>query len=471
MGRSSSTTAPVNGEPHAAAARTEECCEKDEGASRGVAPNDPVTYVQADVIEVRAWGRTVGAVTLDPATEFYAFEYAPEWLRTGIELAPLHMPAQPGVFEFPDLAERTFYRLPALLADALPDNFGNALVNATLVSQGVRSEAITPLDRLAYAGTRSIGALEFAPPLGSQSEGSTMIQIADLVVAARSAMRGQFSGDDQIQSALAELISVGTSAGGARAKAVISFNPETGQIRSGQFDAPPGYEYWILKLDGVDQLGQFGPTQGFGRIEFAYSKMAHAAGIDMMPCRLLEESGRAHFMTQRFDRDAVGGKVHIQSLCAMDHLDFNAPDTHSYAQYFDVVDRLDLGRAALEQAFRRCAFNVAAANRDDHTKNLGFVCSESGLWSLAPAYDVNHSYNPEGRWTQRHQMSVNEKFEHITRDDLLEVAERFNVPGARSVLGDVDAAVGRWREFAEECDVELGHTERIERDIERFRLH
>ena len=428
-----------------------------------------MTYVPADVIEVRAWGRTVGAVTLDPASEFYAFEYAPEWLRTGIELAPLRMPAQRGVFEFPELAQRTFYRLPALLADALPDNFGNALVNATLVAQGVRSEMITPLDRLAYAGTRSMGALEFAPPMGSPSEGSTIIQVADLVVAARSALRGEFSGDDQIQSALAELISVGTSAGGARAKAVISFNPETGQIRSGQFDAPSGYEYWILKLDGVDELGQFGATQGYGRIEFAYSRMAHAAGIDMMPCRLLEESGRAHFMTQRFDRDVDGAKVHIQSLCAMDHLDFNATDTHSYAQYFDVIDRLELGRESLEQAFRRCAFNVAAANRDDHTKNLGFVCQPNGEWALAPAYDVNHSYNPEGLWTQRHQMSVNAKFEHITRGDLLELAERFNVPGARSALGDVDAAVSRWREFAEECGVEPGHVARIESDIERFR--
>jgi serine/threonine-protein kinase HipA len=197
--------------------------------------------------------------------------------------------------------------------------------------------------------------------------------------------------------------------------------------------------------------------------------MAHAAGIDMMPCRLLEESGRAHFMTQRFDRDVDGAKVHIQSLCAMDHLDFNAPDTHSYAQYFDVIDRLELGRESLEQAFRRCAFNVAAANRDDHTKNLGFVCQPNGEWALAPAYDVNHSYNPEGLWTQRHQMSVNAKFEHITRGDLLELAERFNVPGARSALGDVDAAVGRWREFAEECGVEPGHVARIESDIERFR--
>jgi serine/threonine-protein kinase HipA len=429
-----------------------------------------VTYVQADVIEVRAWNRTVGAVALDPHSEYYAFEYAPEWLRTGIELSPLRMPARQGVFEFPDLAERTFYRLPALLADALPDNFGNALVSATLVSQGVRSESITPLDRLAYAGTRSMGALEFAPPFGSQSQGSTMIQVADLVVAARSALRGDFSGDDQIQSALAELITVGTSAGGARAKAVISFNPGTGQVRSGQFDAPSGYEYWILKLDGVDDQGQFGRTQGFGRVEFAYSKMARAAGIDMMPCRLLEESGRAHFMTQRFDRDIVGAKRHIQSLCAMDHLDFNAPDTHSYAQYFDVIDRLELGRQALEQAFRRCALNVAAANRDDHTKNLGFVCSANGEWSLAPAYDVNHSYNPQGRWTQRHQMSVNAKFDHITRDDLLSLAERFAVPGARSALGDVASAVSHWREFADECDVDQRHAARIEGDIEQFRL-
>ncbi len=429
-----------------------------------------MNYVRAEVIEVQAWGQTVGAVALDPASGFYAFEYAPQWLRTGVQLAPLHMAARPGVFEFPNLAERTFYRLPALLADALPDNFGNALVNATLIAQGVRRESITALDRLAYAGSRSMGALEFAPPLSSASEGSTMIQVADLVVAARSAMRGEFGGDEETESALAELISVGTSAGGARAKAVISFNPGTGQIRSGQFDAPAGYEYWILKLDGVDEQGQFGPTQGYGRVEYAYSMMAEAASIDMMPCRLLEESGRAHFMTRRFDRDANGAKVHILSLCAMDHLDFNAPDTHSYAQYFDVIERLDLGRGALEQAFRRCAFNVGAANRDDHTKNLGFVCSRDGDWALAPAYDVNHSHNPEGLWTQRHQMSVNGKFENITSADLLEVAERFQVRAARAVLGEVDAALRRWREFAQSCDVDPSHVERIAGDIERFRL-
>jgi serine/threonine-protein kinase HipA len=428
-----------------------------------------VTYVQADVIEVRAWDHTVGAVTLDPASGFYAFEYAPEWLASGVELSPLRMRARRGVFEFPELSERTFYRLPALLADALPDNFGNALVTATLVAQGVRSDMITPLDRLAYAGNRAMGALEFEPPLGSQSEDSTMIQIADLVVAARSALRGDFAGDDQTQSALSELIQVGTSAGGARAKAVICFNPTTGQIRSGQFRAPSGYEYWILKLDGVDQLGQFGPTQGFGRIEYAYSLMAEAAGIEMMPCRLLEENGRAHFMTQRFDRADEGEKFHIQTLCAMDHLDFNTPDTHSYAQYLDVIERLHLEGAALEQAFRRCAFNVAAANRDDHTKNFGFVCTARGEWTLAPAYDVNHSYNPEGRWTQRHQMSVNAKFEHITRDDLLDMAERFHVPAARAVLADVTSATQRWGEYADVAAVDERHVERIASDIERFR--
>jgi serine/threonine-protein kinase HipA len=427
-----------------------------------------MAYRQVDLIEVRAWGATVGATAQDPGSGFYAFEYDPGWIARGTELAPLHMPARPGVYLFPELAPATFSHLPAMLADSLPDRFGNALVTAKLADEGVSVEQITPLDRLAYSADRGMGALEYRPPAGQPTPVSTAIQLADLVVAARGALRGQFSGDATTTEALTQLIAVGTSAGGARAKAVVCFNPETGQVRSGQLGAPEGYEHWLLKLDGVEGA-HFGSALGFGRIEYAYALMADAAGLAMEPCRLLIENERAHFMTKRFDRRADGTKVHTQTLCAMDHLDFNVADTHSYAQYLDVIDRLGLGPAALEQAFRRVVFNVAAVNRDDHTKNLSFCCDPSGQWSLAPGYDVNHAYNPQGQWTQRHQMSVNGRFEGITRADLLQLADRFAVPAATSALSDVLEAVDRWPTFAESAAVGGADIERIAADHLAFR--
>ena len=425
-------------------------------------------YRQVDLIEVRAWGAEVGAVALDPARGYYVFEYQSSWLARGVELSPLHMPARPGLFEFPDLAERTFGRLPAMLADSLPDRFGNALVTAKLAEEGISAAEITSLDRLAYTGDRGMGALEYFPPAEDPAQHTTAIQLADLVVAARAAVHGEFTGDDATHEALAQLIQVGTSAGGARPKAVVCFNPTTGQVRSGQLGAPPGYEHWLLKLDGVEE-DRFGPPAGFGRIEYAYSLMAGDCGIEMEPCRLLVENDRAHFMTRRFDRRSDGSKVHVQTLCALDHLDFNLADTHSYAQYLDVIDRLGLGPDALEQAFRRVVFNVAAANRDDHTKNLSFCCTEEGQWSLSPAYDVNHAYNPTGRWTQRHQMSVNGKFERIGRADLLELADRFVVPSPGRVMTEVLDAVRRWPDFAEQAQVPARDVERISADLAAFR--
>jgi serine/threonine-protein kinase HipA len=427
-----------------------------------------VVYRQATLIEVRAWGTTVGAVALDPASRYYVFEYDPSWLAHGVELAPFRMPARPRRYVFPELDERTFSRLPAMLADSLPDRFGNPLVTARLVEEGIAADEITPLDRLAYAADRATGALEYRPPVDEPPQHTTAIQLADLVVAARQALQGTFTGDDATLDALTQLIQVGTSAGGARPKAVVCFNPATDQVRSGQLQAPQGYEHWLLKLDGVDDE-TFGRTAGFGRIEYAYSLMARAGGIDMEPCRLLLENDRAHFMTKRFDRRTDGSKIHIQTLCAIDHLDFNLADTHSYAQYLDVVDRLGLGPAALEQAFRRVVFNVAAANRDDHTKNLSFRCEEDGRWSLAPAYDVNHAYNPAGKWTQRHQMSVNGKFEGIGRADVLELADRFVVPAASRVFGEILDAVRRWPEFAEEAGVPDHEVERVQGDLAAFR--
>lgn len=424
-----------------------------------------MAYQPVDVIEVSAWGRVVGAVAPADTSRTYAFEYTPEWIAGGVELAPLHLRNQPGVFTFPELSPDTFYGLPAMLADVLPDRFGNALVNAWMVDHGVAPAEITPLDRLAYAADRAMGALTFAPPVDHPADDATAVHLADLVVAARAQVSGSFTAPEAAD-ALHQLITVGTSAGGARAKAVIAYHPDTGQVRSGQLDAPDGFEHWLVKLDGVgdpDVPGvELGETQPYTRVEYAYHLMATAAGIDMEPCRLLPEGPRTHFLTRRFDRGPAGERIHLQSLCAMAHLDFNQARAHSYASYLATVDRLGMGPADLEQAFRRIAFNVAAFNCDDHTKNLAFVLADGDRWRLSPAYDVTFAYNPDGRWTSMHQMAVGGKFEGIDADDLFELGDRYGVPAIRSVFDDVRRAVAAWPDFATEAGVPASTIARIQ---------
>jgi serine/threonine-protein kinase HipA len=434
-----------------------------------------MTYTPVDVVEVRAWGRTVGAVALDPATQFYAFEYAPEWLDDGVELAPLHLPVRPGVFTFPDLAPQTFHRLPALLADALPDRFGNALVDAWMAQQGVHSGEVTPLDRLAYAADRGMGALTFRPPADRPQSATTAVNLAELVTAARSAVRGDLTHTDALADFVAQLIQVGTSAGGARAKAVIAYHPQTGQLRSGQVDAGPGFEQWLIKLDGVsgDPTRDGDPLadgQEYCRIEYAYALMAQRAGLDMSECRLLPEGPRTHFMTKRFDRGDDGERLHLITLCALAHLDFNLPTVHSYDQYLQTIGALGLGADAREQAFRRMVFNVLAVNRDDHTKNLAFIRREHGEWELAPAYDITHAHNPQGRWTARHQMSVGGVFDAVTLTDLDAFADRHEVPDHRRLLGEVAAAVDAWPEFATAAGLSADATARIAADHAAVRI-
>ncbi|HEX4127811.1 MAG TPA: type II toxin-antitoxin system HipA family toxin [Acidimicrobiales bacterium] len=413
-----------------------------------------MAYVPVEVIEVSAWGRRVGAVALDPSSGFYVFEYSPDRVSSPVELAPTTMPFRVQPYVFTTLPVETFHRLPAMVADALPDEFGNALVDRELASRGVRKNDITPLDRLAYLGNRGIGALEFRPTRGPRPTKSTAITLADLVVAARTAVAGSFDGERDITKALRELIAVGTSAGGARPKAVVAINTTTGEIRSGQVPADPGFEHWIVKLDGVGDDLDLGASGGYGRIEYAYQLMAKAAGIEMMECRLLEEGGRAHFMTRRYDRPPWGGKVHCQTLCALGHLDFRQIGAHDYGQLFDIIDRLGLASSARGEAFRRMVFNVAAANCDDHTKNHSFVLPEDDAWTLSPAYDVTHAHSPRSVWTRQHLMSVNGRSMDITRADVDEVADRFQVPGAAAIVRDVLDAVDSWSEFAVEAGVQ-----------------
>ena len=430
-------------------------------------------YKSVTAVEVRLWNQRVGAVALDPRLGYYAFEYAPDFVSQGIEIAPLVMPlAQANEpFVFSDLPIPTFKRLPAVLADALPDDFGNALIDMWMAGKGVSKAQITPLDRLAYMGRRGMGALEFKPARGPNVASHTAIKLGRLVNSARLAVHGQLDTDLHAHAALAQIIQVGTSAGGARAKAAILWHPETHEIRAGQFDAAPGFEHWLLKFDGMGADRELGASQDYGRVEYAYSLMARAAGIDMAPCRLLIEGGRAHFMTRRFDRDtdAEGGTVkhHIQSLCAMAHLDYKQKASHDYAQWLLTIQALNLGHAALSEAFRRMVFNVAAANCDDHSKNFSFLLpNKQRAWRLAPAYDITHAYNPQGEWTYQHLTGVNGKFSHITRNDLLQIADRFAIGPAPKIIDKVMDAVAHWPDFAQQAGLGEKATTDIRADFE-----
>lgn len=413
------------------------------------------------VMEVRIWGKRVGAVAADPTYASYVFEYDQAWARRGIQLAPLTMPTSgAGTYTFPSLDREAYKGLPGMLADALPDDFGNQLIDAWMASHGVGPQDVTTLDRLAYMGKRGMGAIEFRPARGSARESKKPLAMKNLVEEARRAIHADLSDDQAAQAALANIIRVGTSAGGARAKAVIAWNPQTNEIRSGQFDVDPGWEHWLLKFDGVGKDLELGSSQDYGRIEYAYHLMATQAGIVMSPCRLLEENGRRHFMTRRFDREG-NRKLHVQTLCALQHLNYKQRGTHAYEQLFIAATQLGLAPEALTQLFARMAFNVAAKNHDDHTKNHAFMLREGGVWEATPAYDVTFAYNPRGEWTQQHLMSINGKFDAITKDDLLNVAARFSIPGAEAAIARVCEAVRAWPGFAAEAGLQDAEIARI----------
>ncbi|NIJ03855.1 HipA domain-containing protein [Frigoribacterium faeni] len=424
-----------------------------------------MSWVPVQAVEVTAWGERVGAVALDPSLGAYVFEYYPDWVARGVELAPLTMPVRRRRHVFPQLPEATFHRLPAVLADALPDDFGNAVIDAWLARQGVGRGAVTPLDRLAYMADRAMGALEFRPSRGPRHRTTSAVELSDLVAGARSVLDAEFTSDRETESAIRSLIQVGTSAGGARAKAVIAWDRATGEVRSGQLPAPEGFEHWLLKLDGMGGGSELGQGDSSGRVELAYSAMAGAAGVDMTECRLLEEGDRAHFMTRRFDR-LESGKAHSVTLCGTAHLDYRQRQVHDYGQLFDVVSRV-AGREALPQAFRRMVFNVLAANNDDHTKNTSFLLRSPGsAWELAPAYDVTFAHNPTGRFTDQHLMGVDGVWRDPGRDDVMRLADRHLVPGASDIVAEVHDAVAGWRGFADEAGV----PDRVVRHVEESLL-
>lgn len=416
------------------------------------------------VAEVKIWGKLVGAVAWNTEMGFATFEYDPKFKQLGWDLAPLKMAISDNrnQFSFPELRKDknsvfdTFKGLPGLLADALPDKYGNQLINLWLAQQGRPIDSMNPVEKLCFIGSRGMGAMEFEPTVLKESKRPFSIEIDSLVSIAQKMLdkREAFSTNlkkDEEQAVL-EILKIGTSAGGARPKALIAWNEKTGAVKSGQTKAPNGFEHWLIKLDGVSEE-QLGGTHGYGRVEMAYYNMAIACGIEMMPSRLLEENGRAHFMTKRFDREGAEVKHHTQTFCALKHFDYNLVNSFSYEQLFQCMRELKLSYKDAEQMFRRMVFNVIARNCDDHTKNFSFLLKKEGKWELAPAYDVCHAFRPGSEWVSQHALSINGKRKDITKADLLVVGKSINSKKASEIIDEINYTVNQWKTFANGVNV------------------
>jgi serine/threonine-protein kinase HipA len=416
------------------------------------------------VAEVKIWGQLVGAVAWDQDNGLATFEYNPKFKSLAWELAPLKMPVSGSrnQFSFPELrkdknaAYDPFKGLPGLLADALPDRYGNQLINLWLAQQGRPQDSMNPVEMLCFIGSRGMGALEFEPVMLKENKRPFSIEIDSLVATAqqlldkKKAFSTHLNKDEE--QAVWEILKIGTSAGGARPKALIAWNEKTGEVKSGQTKAPRGFEHWLIKLDGVSDV-QLGSSSGYGRVEMAYYHMATACDIHMMPCRLLEENGRAHFMTQRFDREEGDVKHHIQTFCALKHFDYSLVNSFSYEQLFQCMRELKLTYADAEQMFRRMVFNVIARNCDDHTKNFSFLLPQGGQWTLAPAYDVCHAYRPGSEWVSQHALSINGKRKNITKADLLVIGKSIGCKKAPDIIDEINTTIQSWKKFAGEVKV------------------
>lgn len=408
---------------------------------------------------VKIWGEFVGVILWDGEKQTATFEFDQSFVSKGWDLAPIKMPVKGGqrIFSFPEHNKiSTFSGLPGLLADALPDKYGNALIDKWLAQQGRPSGSMNPIEKLCFIGFRGMGALEFEPAQFTATKNTYKVEVDNLVNIAQKMLHQRESFETNLvkdeEKAMMGILKIGTSAGGARPKAIIAYNPKTGEVKSGQTRAPKGFEHYLIKLDGVSDA-QFGDTEGYGRVEMAYYEMAKACGIDMMPCKLLEENGRAHFLTKRFDREGGPTKHHIQTWCAMEHRDYDNVGLYGYEQIFQTMRELRLSYPQAEEMYRRMVFNVIARNCDDHTKNFAFRLKQGGKWELTPAYDICHAYRPESIWVSQHSLSINGKRKDIQKHDLLHVAKSMNIKKAESIINLIGETVGKWNNFAEAKNV------------------
>ena len=424
---------------------------------------------------INIWKHRAGAIAWDDSTGLGSFEFEPSFFKNNLDISPLKMPVSiPAgkIFSFPELRTSNSFRgLPGLLADLLPDRYGNALINAWLARHGRPLNSMNPVETLCFIGKRGMGAMEIEPafPKGSDKAGKVeideLVRIADDILSGRKEFSASLPEDEE--KAMSDILKMGTSPAGARAKVLIAFNQATGEVRSGQADAPKGFSQWLLKFDGVTDA-QFGTSSGYGRVEMAYYLMARDAGIEMTECRLLEENSRAHFMTQRFDREPGNKKIHMQSFFAMQHFDFNDINSFAYEQLFETMRALGLPYPQAEQLFRRMVLNVLARNCDDHTKNFAFLMTDDGKWRLSPAFDICHSYRPGSTWVSRQSLSVNGKRQSITRDDFLSVAKQMNIKKAPAIVSDINRIVSKWHEYAEQTKVSPELRESIYKTLVKF---
>lgn len=408
-----------------------------------------------DIARVILYGNPMGIVRWDKNRNIAQFEYTDSFVRSGIEPSPILMPVRTGrVYSFADISGETFKGLPGLIADSLPDTYGRALFDRWLALTGRNSG--NAVETLCFLGKRCMGALEFEPAMDAPYGKDVRIELDSLVEVASEALaeKEEFGANLEAdkKAAIAEIVRLGTSAGGQRAKAIIAYNDKTGEVRSGQIEAPDGFDYYLIKLDGVTAEAGFRETQNFGRLEYSFSRLVKDCGIEMSECRLIEENGRAHFLTKRFDR-LDGEKVHMQTLCGIAHYDYRMPRSFSYEQAFNIMRALRLPYSQAQEMFRRMTFNVVVRNQDDHTKNISFLMDKTGKWRLSPAYDMGYAYNPAGGWTSQHQMSINGKFDNITRDDLLDFAKRNNIKDAGETIDMIIECASHWPTIARECEV------------------
>ena len=418
-------------------------------------------------VEIFLWGTRIGVASFAEDSDVANFEYDSNFIKSGIEVSPLFMPLSNQIYSFPSLSKQSFKGLPGLLSDSLPDKFGDAVIDAWLKSKGRSLDSLTPIERLCYVGKRGMGALEYVPSFSLDYDKNELIGIESMASLASAVLsKREDLHLDEEDATVASLLKFGTSAGGARAKAIIAINEKTGDICSGQISDRKEYSYWIIKFDDIENNGDHGEqdSKGFTRVEYAYYLMVINAGIKMNECRLKEDNGKYHFLTKRFDREEkTGNKIHMQTLGALAHLDFNVPKCCSYEKCVQVCMRLGLGNDELCELYRRMVFNVLAINCDDHVKNISFLMNKKGQWSLAPAYDICFSYKPDSIWVSEHQMTINGKSKDINKLDLLQCAKSMNISErkANTIINDVVASISRWKDYASIAKVKEEHIKSI----------
>ncbi len=417
---------------------------------------------------VKLWGQIVGAIAWNPEKEIASFEYDPKFDLEKYAVSPIKLPSKNRIYSFPELRnEETFKGLPGLLADSLPDKYGKELINVWLAQNGRPENSLNPVELLCFIGKRGMGALEFEPNVQPDTKSYTL-ELSGLIETTKMLLQRkenvQLHTTNKMRDTMLDVLKMGTSAGGARPKAIIAYNEQTGEIKSGQALTEAGFEHWLIKFDGVND-SQFGSSTGYGRVEMAYYRMATDFGIEMMECKLIEESDRAHFMTKRFDRNQANQKLHTQTFCALQHYDYQNIYGYSYEQLFQTMRALRLSYAEAEQMFRRMVFNVIARNCDDHTKNFSFLMDQTGKWKLAPAYDICHAYRPGSDWVSQHNLSINGKRKEFVLADFITVAEQNSIRNPKKILAECIEIVGNWEKYANQCNVEAQLKEAIQQTL------